>query len=205
MTASLWDPGSVTAIAESAEAAAVCSACGELRRLDLDPRLFRHGDPDRLASNILEAADNAAANAAELAFAAGREFLPATARPDTVDFSLDPLLRELDRLIADGEPPGDDDPALPKLAAGIDYQAVRRNLAAVRERLPDLRTTAESADGLMSATVDGRGRLVDLWLHERVLRVTDAKALAARVRATVNEASRAAHDRQRVLVERAWE
>ncbi|MEE6258208.1 YbaB/EbfC family nucleoid-associated protein [Plantactinospora sonchi] len=69
------------------------------------------------------------------------------------------------------------------------YRQLRAGLLAVRERLDELRIEAESADGLIVATVDGRGRLVDVTLDPRIRRHADAGALARDVLATVRRAA----------------
>lgn len=202
------DLASVTATAESADTlvTATCSATGELRQLDLDPLLFRDRDPEGLAENIRIAVRDASESAVWRVFAIANGLLPAGTRPGDMVFAVDPVLHELDRLVTrtDEPIPGDDDPTRPTLGAGIDYRAVRRKLADLRDRLARLRAIAEFEDELISATVDGRGRLTELWLHERVYRLTDSRALAERIRATVGAAADAVGDRQRALIRSVW-
>lgn len=63
----------------------------------------------------------------------------------------------------------------------------RQELRALRDRRVE--ATATSPDGLISATVDGRGRLVDLWLDERVYRAPDSKAFSRMVIDTIQAAA----------------
>jgi len=69
---------------------------------------------------------------------------------------------------------------------------LRAALAATVRGLDTMRAEATSDDGLVSATVDGRGRLVELYLDDRVLRTTDSRALAATILDTVRAAARSA-------------
>lgn len=54
--------------------------------------------------------------------------------------------------------------------------------------------TAESADGLVEATVGVYGELVELVLDSRIYRTPDAEALAAQIRTAINEAHSKAQD-----------
>lgn len=58
--------------------------------------------------------------------------------------------------------------------------------------LTDLRATADSADGLVGATVDAHGQLVSVTLDPRALRGRDEQALSATITETVQEAVRQA-------------
>ncbi|MGH3434089.1 MAG: YbaB/EbfC family nucleoid-associated protein [Thermocrispum sp.] len=69
------------------------------------------------------------------------------------------------------------------------YSAVVKK---AREKLDDLRATAESEDGLVSATVGARGELHSLTLDPRVFRKPDAGELAESIVATVATAMRSA-------------
>jgi DNA-binding protein YbaB len=66
----------------------------------------------------------------------------------------------------------------------------RQELRALRDRRTE--ATATSSDGLISATVDGRGRLVDLWLDARVYRSPDSKAFSRLVVDTIHAAAKEA-------------
>ncbi len=55
----------------------------------------------------------------------------------------------------------------------------------LRGRLADVRATADSADGLVSATVGGRGELVDLTIDPRVYRDPDSTRLSESILDTV--------------------
>jgi DNA-binding protein YbaB len=72
---------------------------------------------------------------------------------------------------------------------------LRAGLLSVRDKLVGLEVTAESVDGLVEATVDGRGALVALALDERIYRTTDSAALARDILATVRRAAKLAAER----------
>lgn len=68
-------------------------------------------------------------------------------------------------------------------------RGTRDELRAARDRLAARTATADSPDGLISATMSGRGELRDLWLDSRALRDQDSRALAAAIAATINAAA----------------
>jgi DNA-binding protein YbaB len=70
-----------------------------------------------------------------------------------------------------------------------------RLISSAGKELADLAETAESADGLIQATVGGRGELRSLWLDPRIYRFRDAEALADDIRRTVGTAAKAARQR----------
>lgn len=198
----------LTATAESPDGlvAATAGPHGQVRALYLDPRLYRTRDPVALAHSVLAAVLAATEAAAREVFDLVVDLLPAPADPADTDLSIDPLLRELDLLIASHPAPGrPEDDALPRLGDGIDYRAQHRKLSELRATAPRLRATAESDDGLVSATVDGRGRLVALWLDARVYRTVDSRALAERIGATTLAAADAIRDRLCALTRSVWE
>jgi DNA-binding protein YbaB len=51
------------------------------------------------------------------------------------------------------------------------YQRLRSGLDDIQRRLADMRVSAESADGLVRATVGSRGQLTDLRLDRRAYRL----------------------------------
>ncbi len=59
-----------------------------------------------------------------------------------------------------------------------DYAVLRAGLLSVIERLTDVKATAWSRDGLVKASVNGRGKLIELFLDSRIFRNTDSVALA---------------------------
>lgn len=71
-----------------------------------------------------------------------------------------------------------------------DLTPLLRGLRAVQRDLDDLRAEATSADRLVTATVDGRGRLTDLEIDRAACRSPNSTALAA----AVLDAIRAATD-----------
>lgn len=171
---------------------------GLLVHLTLDPRVYRDLTVDELARAIVATAGAAADLAHRRGVAITSEVVPVDREPEDTDLVLTPLLDEIDRLIADppqpyrGDPP---DETLPVLESSIDLAAYRRAVVELRARVADIEGTAESDDGLITATTDGYGRLRDLRLDERTYRVTNAGRFAADIVATVRAAAAvAAHE-----------
>ncbi|WUI04104.1 YbaB/EbfC family nucleoid-associated protein [Spirillospora sp. NBC_00431] len=71
----------------------------------------------------------------------------------------------------------------------IEYERMRGDVLRLRERIDGIRETAESDDGTITVSVDGRGRLVDLRLAARVYRMPDSRALAAGIVETASHAT----------------
>ena len=69
------------------------------------------------------------------------------------------------------------------------YQRMSDDIRTARQRMADLRATADSDDGLVSATVGSSGELVELWLDPRVHRNPDTARLAATITDTVRRAA----------------
>jgi DNA-binding protein YbaB len=82
----------------------------------------------------------------------------------------------------------------PTLADTVDYERLRTALTELRTRLPEVRHTEQSGDGLIEVTVDGRGDLLTLTLDPRTLRTPDATALARAITATIHHATAAVGD-----------
>ncbi|ONI67114.1 hypothetical protein BWI15_28515 [Kribbella sp. ALI-6-A] len=76
----------------------------------------------------------------------------------------------------------------------LDHERLRTNLLTVQQELGRVRATADSDDGLVSATVGGRGELLDLVLDPRIYRSTDSTALAETILGTVRDAVELAAD-----------
>lgn len=76
----------------------------------------------------------------------------------------------------------------PTIAEGIDWRVWRGRLVALQEQVGAATASAESDDGLITATVGGRGELLALTLDPRVFRVADSRLLAARITRTVRDA-----------------
>lgn len=70
-----------------------------------------------------------------------------------------------------------------------EYARLAEQMRAVREGIDDIRATAYSDDGLISAVVGGRGELRELELDPRIYREQDATALASRIVATIRDAA----------------
>jgi DNA-binding protein YbaB len=95
----------------------------------------------------------------------------------------------------------------PTIGEGIDWRLWRGRLVALRDKIGAATARAESDDGLISATVGGRGELLALTLDPRVFRVTDSRLLAERITRTVRGAvdqvrARVAADFDEILAER---
>ena len=76
-------------------------------------------------------------------------------------------------------------------------EEIERDAQRIRQAVMDSTGTAESTDGLIEATVGAHGELLDLVLDPRIYRTQDADALAAQIRAAVNEAGRDAQEKLR--------
>ncbi len=82
------------------------------------------------------------------------------------------------------------------------YTRLRAGLADMQARLTELRATASSEDGHVTAVVGARGHLVELELDQRIYRDQDAAELAAKITETVRRATaKAADDASAVLAE----
>ncbi len=160
-------------------------AHGELLDVRLDPRVSRQTDGVALAGTVVRAAAAARVRAeAE----AGELVRPLTdrRRGEPVDIRFDPVLAEIERLLA--EPP-----ELPRLdgqpsPGEHDLPALRTDLMRAQARLREVRATAVSRDGQVTVTVGGRGELLGLELDDRALRRSDSRALAGAVVATAKDA-----------------
>jgi DNA-binding protein YbaB len=70
-----------------------------------------------------------------------------------------------------------------------EYERMAEDIRSMKKRLAEIRATAESEDGLISATVGGTGRLLELWLDPRVYRAPDSVALARAITDTLHQAT----------------
>lgn len=68
---------------------------GELKGLELDPRIYRTQDAQALASAIVETAGRAMRDAERLGFKAMKPFLAEGAELETTDLAFDPMLTQL--------------------------------------------------------------------------------------------------------------
>ena len=75
-----------------------------------------------------------------------------------------------------------------------DYRQMAEEMRAAQERIAEIRATAESDDGLISATVGGYGELVELQLDPRIYRAPDSAGLAEAITDTVHRAAERAQD-----------
>lgn len=72
------------------------------------------------------------------------------------------------------------------------YTRLRSGMGELQTKLKAYRSTEKSRDGLIKASVDARGRLVQLELEPAALRSYSASALAEEITKTVAKASEAA-------------
>jgi DNA-binding protein YbaB len=75
-----------------------------------------------------------------------------------------------------------------------DLEAMERQARTAQRLMETVSGTAESADGLIEATVSTRGALTELVLDPRVYRELDTDDLAAQIRAAVNDAHQRAQE-----------
>jgi DNA-binding protein YbaB len=70
-----------------------------------------------------------------------------------------------------------------------DLDELTKQVSTLRDALNDTICTAEAADGLIEATVTGRGQVVGLRLDPRIYRDQDSEVLAADILDAVRRAS----------------
>ncbi|MDG4831849.1 YbaB/EbfC family nucleoid-associated protein [Solwaraspora sp. WMMD1047] len=80
------------------------------------------------------------------------------------------------------------------LPVGPDRKRLHADLLTIQRRIGEVRVTAESDDGLVTATVGGRGELVELALDPRVYRDPDSRLLARLITETIRRAGALAAD-----------
>ncbi|MEV0133273.1 YbaB/EbfC family nucleoid-associated protein [Dactylosporangium sp. NPDC050688] len=80
------------------------------------------------------------------------------------------------------------------------HKKMAEDIRAVRQRMLEIRATAESDDGLISVTVDATHDIVELRLDPRIYRAPDSAALAKAIIATVRRAVRVAEDEAFAIV-----
>lgn len=69
-----------------------------------------------------------------------------------------------------------------------EYERMAEDVRSIQQRMAEIRVTADSGDGLISATVGGAGELIDLWLDPRVYRTPDSTRLAQDITGTIRHA-----------------
>lgn len=79
-------------------------------------------------------------------------------------------------------------PRIDEAARREQYIRLRDDLLEIKSRIADIEVTADSPDGLISATVVGRGELSELRLDPRIYRTADSKALAKSIVDTIGAA-----------------
>ncbi|MFD1151582.1 YbaB/EbfC family nucleoid-associated protein [Saccharothrix hoggarensis] len=177
----------VTATSVDGLLTATAGYLGDLIGLHVDARVYRDRDAEALARRVLDTARTAAERAARAAGEVADGF-------GDGDLLFGPSLHALDRLIA-RERVTAASGSRPVLRSGIDHEAERRALVARREAADVIRETAESDDGLVAATADVRGRLLDLSLHQAIHRWPDSRRLADAIVATTRRAAERARAR----------
>src|SRR5262245_44247757 len=70
-----------------------------------------------------------------------------------------------------------------------DLEALERQVLKLRDALDDTECTAETADGLIEATVNGRGNVLGLRLDPRIYRNQDCEVLAAGILEAIRKAT----------------
>jgi len=69
------------------------------------------------------------------------------------------------------------------------YHRLRSGMDEIQRRLTTMQVSAESADGLVRATVGARGQLIDLRLDRRIYSESDEGMLGRTIVATVQQAA----------------
>lgn len=72
------------------------------------------------------------------------------------------------------------------------YERMAEQIRRVRRALVGITGTAESEDGLITATVDVRGELTELWIDPRIYRFSDSVTLAEQIVGACRAASKSA-------------
>jgi len=75
-----------------------------------------------------------------------------------------------------------------------EYARIADQVRSMREGVDDIRATAYSADGLVTAVVGGRGEVVELEIDARVYRNQDPDELATAIVATIHAAAAEAEE-----------
>ncbi|TDV40069.1 YbaB/EbfC family nucleoid-associated protein [Actinophytocola oryzae] len=83
-----------------------------------------------------------------------------------------------------------------------EYQRLAEQVMAIRDGIDDIRGTGYSDDGLVTAVVGGRGRLLELEIDPRIYRERNATELAAKVVAAVREAAAEAEKAATTIAEK---
>jgi DNA-binding protein YbaB len=84
----------------------------------------------------------------------------------------------------------------------VDHERIADEVRTIQRKLTDIRVTAESDDGLVTAVVGGRGELITLDLDPRVYRVHDSHALATAITGAIHRAVAEAQGEVFTLVRR---
>lgn len=71
-------------------------------------------------------------------------------------------------------------------------QKMQKQMAEAQERLGDERFTASAGGGMVTAVVDGRGKMIELKLDPKVLQESDVSLLEDLIMTAMGEAQRTA-------------
>jgi DNA-binding protein YbaB len=82
----------------------------------------------------------------------------------------------------------------------VDYEQIADEVETIQRKLADIRVTADSDDGLITATVDACGELIELTLDPRIYRAPDSHKLSAAIAETIQRAVRQAQGEVFILV-----
>lgn len=82
----------------------------------------------------------------------------------------------------------------------VGHERLAKRVLAMRDGIDDIEITESSPDGLITAVVTGRGKLVELELDPRIYRDQNADALAGTIMATVQAATDEAERKAAQLV-----
>ncbi|KAA9161408.1 YbaB/EbfC family nucleoid-associated protein [Amycolatopsis acidicola] len=74
-----------------------------------------------------------------------------------------------------------------------DYQQMAEEVRTAQRHLAEIRATAESDDGLVSATVGSSGELTELQLDPRIYHTPDSARLSRAITETIRQAAEDAH------------
>ncbi|WP_238007521.1 YbaB/EbfC family nucleoid-associated protein [Dactylosporangium sp. AC04546] len=82
------------------------------------------------------------------------------------------------------------------------HKKMAEDIRAMRDHMARIRATAESDDGLITATVGAAHELIELQLDPRIYRTPDSTALAKAIVATVHRAMELAQEEGFAIVRR---
>ncbi|MER7274612.1 YbaB/EbfC family nucleoid-associated protein [Dactylosporangium sp. NPDC000244] len=81
-----------------------------------------------------------------------------------------------------------------------EHARLAEDVRTVQRRMAEVRATAESEDGMVSATVGAGRELLELWLDPRIYRAPDSAGLAKAITDTIHRAVGLAHEEAFLIV-----